>query len=171
MRRVVTHGDGPTLLASDLVESLFLAELLAPSPDVWLLSPWISDIEVIDNRAGAYTDVFPGRPARAIQLTDALIELAERGSHVHLVVRPDPPGNTAVIAKLKSAATQLRQIDIIPRENLHEKALLTSYFHLHGSMNFTHYGREINEEALVVDTDKDHIARTNLEYRDRYGQS
>jgi len=171
MRRVVTRGDGPTLLASDLVESLFVAELLAPSPHVWLLSPWISDIEVVDNRAGAFADVFPGRPARIIQLTDALTELAERGSRVHVVVRPEPVGNAAVITKLRSAATPPRQIDIVLKENLHEKALLTSHFHLHGSMNFTRYGREVNEEALVVNTDKDHIARTNLEYRDRYGQS
>lgn len=170
MRRVATHGGGATLLASDLVQSLFIAELLAPSEHVWLLSPWISDIEVIDNRAGAFTDMFPGRPARTVQLTDALIELADRGSHIYVVVRPDPPGNATVIDRIRSAITPMRRIDLVMKDNLHEKALLTSHFHLHGSMNFTFYGREVNEEALVLDIDKDHISRTNLDYRARYGQ-
>ena len=34
----------------DLLQMLFLSELLAPSRCLWLVSPWISDIPVIDNR-------------------------------------------------------------------------------------------------------------------------
>ncbi|GAF48277.1 phospholipase D-like domain-containing protein DpdK [Rhodococcus wratislaviensis] len=168
MRRITTHGDGPTLLASDVVQSLFVSEILSPSEDVWLLSPWISDIPVIDNRAGAFTGMFPGMTVRTILLTDALIELAKRGSHVHVVVRPDPR-NTKVADKLEAAVEAIEGIDVLEKKNLHEKALLTSRFHLHGSMNFTHYGREVNEEALVLETGTDNISRANLDYHERFG--
>ncbi|MFD6677672.1 phospholipase D-like domain-containing protein DpdK [Rhodococcus zopfii] len=168
MRRITTRGDGPTLLASDVVQSLFVSEILSPSRDVWLLSPWISDIPVIDNRAGAFTGMFPGMTVRMILLTDALIELAMRGSHVHVIVRPDPR-NMKVTEKLATAAGTAVPIEIVEKQNLHEKALLTSRFHLYGSMNFTHYGREVNEEALVLDTDADNISRANLDYHERFG--
>ncbi|MGW4580327.1 hypothetical protein KI427_09130 [Rhodococcus ruber] len=168
MRRITTHGDGPTLLASDVVQSLFVSEILSPSKDVWLLSPWISDIPVIDNRAGAFTGMLPEMTVRMILLTDALIELAKRGSRVHVVVRPDAR-NMKVTEKLAAAAETNEFIKVLEKKNLHEKALLTSRFHLHGSMNFTHYGREVNEEALVLDTDADNISRANLDYHERFG--
>lgn len=168
MRRITTHGDGPTLLASDVVQSLIVSEILCPSKDVWLLSPWISDIPVIDNQAGAFAGILPGMTVRTILLTDALIELAKRGSHVRVVVRPDPR-NTKVTDKLMAASETMEPIDVLEKKNLHEKALLTSRFHLHGSMNFTHYGRTVNQEALVLETETDSISRANLDYHDRFG--
>lgn len=35
-----------------LVQNLLVLEMLAPSQDLWVVSAWVSDIEVIDNRAG-----------------------------------------------------------------------------------------------------------------------
>ncbi|NKS24598.1 phospholipase D-like domain-containing protein DpdK [Prescottella equi] len=168
MRRITTRGDGPTLLASDAVESLFIAELMSPSPDVWLLSPWVSDIPVIDNRAGSFAGLAQGMGGHTILLTRALIELATLGTHVHVVVRPDPR-NTKVTDKLRAATDTTRRINIVVRDNLHEKALLTSRFHLHGSMNFTHYGRTVNEESLVLENDVSNISRANLDYHERFG--
>lgn len=167
MRRISTHGDGPTLLASDVLQTLFISEILSPSEDVWLLSPWISDIPVIDNRAGAFTGILQGTTSRVVLLTEALLELASLGSQVHVVVRPDPR-NLKVTDKL-AASGESPGLHLSEIKNLHEKALLTSRFHLHGSMNFTHYGREVNEEALVLETGTDNISRANLLYHERFG--
>lgn len=167
MRRISTHGDGPTLLASDVLQTLFISEILSPSEDVWLLSPWISDIPVIDNRAGAFTGILQGTTSRIVLLTDALLELARLGSQVHVVVRPDPR-NLKVTDKL-AAFGENSGLHVSEIKNLHEKALLTSRFHLHGSMNFTHYGREVNEEALVLETGTDNLSRANLLYHERFG--
>lgn len=169
MRRITTHGGGPTWLASDVIQSLFVSELLAPSDQLWLLSPWISDIPVIDNSAGAFSALLPARPVGAIRLTDALIHLAGQGTQIYVVVRKDPR-NLLVSDKLRTAQSSGDLgIEIIEHDNLHEKALLGSRFFLHGSMNFTHFGREVNEEALVLDSTSDSIARARLDYRERFG--
>jgi phosphatidylserine/phosphatidylglycerophosphate/cardiolipin synthase-like enzyme len=169
MRRITTHGGGPTLLASDVIQSLFISEILAPSEELWLLSPWISDIPVIDNSAGAFSSLVPARSVGAISLTDALIHLAGQGTRIYVVVRKDPR-NHLVSNKLRAAQTVGDlEIEIIEQDNLHEKALLSSRFLLHGSMNFTHHGREVNEEALVLDSTTDSIAGARLDYRQRFG--
>lgn len=168
MRRITTHGGGPTWLASDVIQSLFVSEVLAPSEELWLLSPWISDIPVIDNSAGAFSSLVPTRPVGAISLTDVLIHLAGQGTRIYVVVRTDLR-NLLVSNKLRMAQSSADLgIEIIEQDNLHEKALLSSRFLLHGSMNFTHYGREVNEEALVLDSTNDSIARARLDYRERF---
>ena len=171
MRRIATHGSGPTLLAADAIQSLFISEYLCPTGEIWLLSPWISDIPVIDNSAGAFSALFPTRGTGIIKLTDALIGLAGQGIPVYVVTRTDPR-NRSVIDKLREAATTGGlPIKTIYNDNLHEKALLTSRFLLHGSMNFTHFGREVNEEALVLDSSKDSVGRAHVDYRERFDAS
>ncbi|MFI5509100.1 phospholipase D-like domain-containing protein DpdK [Mycobacterium sp. NPDC051804] len=170
MRRVVTRGGGPTLLASDLVQSLFVTEILTPSRELWLLSPWISDIPVIDNSAGTFSVLMPSRPVGSIPLTDTLVYLAGQGTQIFVIVRPDPR-NHLVVDKLRHASFDdgSPTIQVLVNDNLHEKALLTERFFLHGSMNFTHYGREVNEEALTLDNNRESIAAARLDYRERFG--
>ena len=35
----------------ELLQSIFVSELLRPSKEIWLVSPWLSDIEVVDDTA------------------------------------------------------------------------------------------------------------------------
>ena len=39
----------------ELLEGIFVAELLVPSESIWLVSPWISDIDILDNRCGQFS--------------------------------------------------------------------------------------------------------------------
>lgn len=64
MRRITTAGRGQTRILNDLMQNLLVTELLVPSRQLWVLSPWISDIDVIDNTAGQFKSVLPGLPAR-----------------------------------------------------------------------------------------------------------
>jgi hypothetical protein len=153
---------------SDVIQSLFISEVLAPSDELWLLSPWISDIPVIDNSAGAFSSLLPARPVGAITLTDALIHLGGQGAQIYVIVRKDSR-NLLVSNKLRTAQISGDlSILVIEQDNLHEKALLSSRFLLQGSMNFTHFGREVNEEALVLDSTSDSIARARLDYHRRF---
>jgi hypothetical protein len=153
---------------SDVIQSLFISEILAPSDELWLLSPWISDIPVIDNSAGAFSSLFPARPVGTISLTDALIHLGTQGTQIYVVIRKDLR-NLLVSNALRAAQISGDlTIQVIEQDNLHEKALLSSRFLLQGSMNFTHFGREVNEEALVLDSSSDSIARARLDYRRRF---
>ena len=41
--------------AASLLANLFAAELVSPSECIWLVSPWISDIQILDNEAAPLT--------------------------------------------------------------------------------------------------------------------
>jgi transposase len=168
MRRLATRGGGATRGLDELVETLLIAELIAPSDDLWLLSPWISDIPVVDNRGGAVMSLVPSAPARHLRLTEVLVELARRGCAVRVLVRDDPK-NTPVVDRLTASTFEEIPLEVRVVENLHEKGLLTSRVHVQGSMNFTHFGRTVNEEGIVVTSDPDEVAGARLSFQERFG--
>ena len=136
-------------LPSDLLQSLFLAELLFPSSRVWISSPWIADFDLIDNSSRQFGVLVPGWPAAPIRFSDVLRELLERGSEIVVISSHDPKNN-----EFLSRVEGLR--DLYPgrvhilRENLvHEKGILTDHFTLSGSMNLTYQGINFNQEHLA----------------------
>ncbi|MFF2345093.1 phospholipase D-like domain-containing protein DpdK [Pseudarthrobacter sp. NPDC058119] len=166
-RRIATRGGGQTRLVNDMLQTLLVTELLDPSSELLVLSPWISDIVVIDNSAGQFKSVLPGMPARPIRVTEVLIELARRGSKVRIVIRDDPK-NAIVRTRICDLPAAGHRPEILLRDNLHDKGLLSDRFHVHGSMNFTHFGQAVNEEGVTVTSDPDSIARARLDYQGRY---
>ena len=38
--------------AERLLQTILLAELVAPSEVIWLISPWVTDVAILDNRTG-----------------------------------------------------------------------------------------------------------------------
>lgn len=168
MRQLTTRGGGVTRSVDELIETLLISELITPSDDLWLLSPWVSDIPVLDNRGGELLSLMPAAPARHLRLTETLIEFARRGCAVHVLVRDDPH-NQPVADRLRAATFEEIVIHVQMVEHLHEKGLLTSRFHVHGSMNFTHFGRTVNEERIVVTSDPEELARVRVGYTERFG--
>lgn len=166
-RRIATRGGGQTRLVNDLLQTLLVTELLDPSSELLVLSPWISDIVVIDNSAGQFKSILPGMPARPIRFTEVLVELARRGSQVRIIMRDDDK-NTAVRTRIKDLQASGPHPEILIRHNFHDKGLLSDRFHVHGSMNFTFYGQAVNEEGVTVTSDPDAIARARLDYQGRY---
>jgi phosphatidylserine/phosphatidylglycerophosphate/cardiolipin synthase-like enzyme len=166
-RRIATRGGGQTRVVNDLLQTLLVTELLDPSRELLVLSPWISDIVVIDNSAGQFKSILPGMPARPIRFTEVLAELARRGSRVRIMVR-DHEKNAAVRVRINDLPASGPRPEILIRDNLHDKGLLSDRFHVHGSMNFTYFGQAVNEEGVTVTSDPDAIARARLDYRGRY---
>lgn len=166
-RRIATRGGGQTRLINDLLQTLLVTELLAPSSELLVLSPWISDIVVIDNSAGQFKSVLPGVPARPVRFTEVLTELARRGTMVRIMIRDDEK-NTAVRIRINDLPSSGPRPEILIRDNLHDKGLLSDRFHMHGSMNFTYFGQAVNEEGVTVTSNPDTIARARLDYQGRY---
>lgn len=166
-RRIATRGGGQTRLVNDLLQTLLVSELLDPSSELLVLSPWISDIVVIDNSAGQFKSILPGMPARAIRFTEVLTELARRGTQVRIIIRDDEK-NTAVRTRINDLHTSGLGPEILIRPHCHDKGLVSDRFHMHGSMNFTFYGQAVNEEGVTVTSDPDSIARARLDYQGRY---
>jgi hypothetical protein len=149
-----------------LLQTIFVGELLAPSDEIWLVSPWVSDIAVVDNTDGAFTGLEPAWGARHIHLSEILACLAGRGTQVFVELRPDEH-NRRFLQRLR------RQVGGDPvrvrhSEVLHEKGLLGDRYLLNGSMNFTYSGVQLLDEWVRFDTDSRTVAEARLAFRSRW---
>jgi hypothetical protein len=145
-----------------LLQSVFAAELLAPSRRIFLISPWITDIPVLDNTAGQFSSLVPDWDRVPIRLSRALIRLAETGSEVLVLARKDYR-NQAFLDRMTDAQDRLpAQIHIKCTPSLHEKGLLGDRYYLFGSFNFTHNGIAVLKERATFITESGRIAEHRL---------
>ncbi len=153
----------------DLLQSIFVAELLTPSHCLWLVSPWISDIPIIDNTANTFLCLEPSWTRTRIRLSQILATLAEHGTTIHIATRPDTH-NRSFIEQLK---TRTSNTDVAVRfhiaDELHTKGILGDSYYLAGSMNFTYNGITLNEEALNYVTSSEVIAEQQVIFQSRWG--
>jgi len=151
----------------DLLQIIFTAELLAPSQCIWLVSPWISDIPIIDNTANTFLSLEPAWSRSRIRLSQILATLREQGTTIHIATRPDSHNQTFLEAfKAKNNSTK-SYIHIT--EELHAKGILGDGYYLAGSMNFTYNGITINEETVTYETSSTIIAEQQVIFTDRWG--
>ena len=159
-----------------LLQSLFAGELVAPSRNLWLVSPWISNIPILDNRTNAFRHIEPNWPQTRIRLADVLAHLLMDGTAVYVATRPSRRGgaskaNDGFVDELKRKAGGSDASLYIYRrreENLHQKGLLCEAFYLRGSMNFTRNGVQHNDERVEFTTDREDIARARSEFKEQW---
>jgi len=159
----------------DLLQSLLIAETLAPSDPLWILSGWITDIAVVDNRAGRFADVDPDWPLGPVPLTAVLRTIVTRGGSVAIVLR-DVDHNRAFLDRLRGfKRSHPGRLKTVATADFHEKGIVGTDYDLSGSMNFTHRGIEVNDEHLILRTDKPTVAGRRLtldaNWRDRLDAS
>jgi hypothetical protein len=155
----------------ELLQATFVAEYLAPSRCLWLVSPWVSDIPIIDNRSGSFDSLDSSWGPRVVRLVELLTRSLRVGATVVIATRP-VAHNSPFVAQLGAAASEATvtsQLLIAESENLHEKGLLGDDFYLSGSMNFTYGGVELLEETVKFDTAPDVVAQARLVYYERWG--
>ncbi|HJZ35070.1 MAG TPA: phospholipase D-like domain-containing protein DpdK [Solirubrobacterales bacterium] len=153
-----------------LLAGIFAGEVLAPSREVWLISPWIRNITVLDNRAGDFATLQPAWGRREIRLFDCLRELLEQGTTVRVKTTSDQV-SVDLLDSLRRRAEEAGLADHLETKQgnlLHTKGLLTSRCLLRGSMNFTFRGVELNEEAVTYDTDPTEIAEMRISVADQW---
>ncbi len=156
---------------ADLLQSIFAAELVSPSNVLWLVSAWVSDLPILDNRDASFSGYNSSWTSRQLRLSELLVAIADCGTNVVVVTNTDPH-NEAFLQRLGLLATETGVRDLVTTtqmEDLHAKGLLGDQYHLHGSMNFTHNGVRVLAEEVVLELDPDHVQRAHLEYRDKYG--
>ena len=155
----------------ELLQTMFVSEFLTPeAKELWVVSPWISDIPLIDNRSGNFDSVNPAWGRREIRFAEALTALMIRGSPVVVVTR-DTETNLAFLTLLQEAASQaavLDQLRVVRRNELHTKGIVLSRSQLFGSMNLTHNGLEILEESVEFCIDSEEVALRRNEFHDAY---
>src|SRR3954468_5350288 len=106
MRRIATTTQQASRQIRDVLQSVLIAELLAPPPRLWVVSAWIIDAPVIDNRGGEFSSLVADWPAREILLSETLAELLAAGTRV-TVATNDHGANRAFPAALRVAASRL----------------------------------------------------------------
>lgn len=155
---------GPTQgrVIRDLLQSLLVAETLAPSAPLWILSGWISDIAVVDNRANRFADIDPEWPLGPVLLSAVLRTIVRRGGSVAIVLR-DVEHNRPFLNRLHSIQRwSPGRIRTTSAPDFHEKGIVGVDYDLSGSMNFTHSGVQVNDEHLVLRTDRATVAERRL---------
>ena len=155
----------------ELLQTIFVAELIAPSRCLWVVSPWLRDIPVLDNTTGAFQALSHDFPRSEIRLTRLLIELLERGTHIVIATRPEA-GNRQVIDTLRNLVGDRQdtlRLDIHERSNLHAKGIAGDRYCLGGSMNITFNALENLTELLVLHSDPQQVETMRLTFLEEYG--
>jgi phosphatidylserine/phosphatidylglycerophosphate/cardiolipin synthase-like enzyme len=153
-----------------LLQAVFVAELLQPSREAWLISPWVSDIAVIDNTDAGFSALQPDWTSRQVRLSEVLLALMHAGSDVFVEVRPDAH-NDAFVQRLRAGAPVQERLHLRKSAVLHEKGLLTDNCLLNGSMNLTYNGVQLLDELVQFDTRPEALAAAHLTFRARWAAS
>jgi hypothetical protein len=151
----------------ELMQTMFVGELLQGGNPIWIVSPWISNVVVIDNRAGNFDSLNPEWGRREVRFADVLVSLMARGSLVNVVTR-DQESNKGFLSSLNELTERHaleKYLAIRIHEALHTKGILLSRCLLMGSMNLTYNGLVINDESIEFSVDPADVANSRLEFR------
>jgi len=151
----------------ELIQSLLTLELIQPSKRLWLGSAWISDIPILDNETLQFSSFEPNWSGEIILLSSVLLAIAKRGTKITIITR-DSEENRNFIEKIKKSSLYNQNIEIIIREEFHEKGLLSEDYELFGTMNFTYNGITTNDEHIVYRTNKAKIAERQMTMSSKY---
>lgn len=154
------------LAIGDLLTTALLSELCRPSAELWIVSGWITDIPVLDNRHRQYDAVLGDLARSSVLLTEVLAELVERGCELHIALR-EVDHNRRFVNRLSDRARTGR-IHIYRSPDLHEKLIVGSDWIMKGSMNFTWNGLQQNEESIDFVVDSKAAGKERLELRTRW---
>jgi phosphatidylserine/phosphatidylglycerophosphate/cardiolipin synthase-like enzyme len=151
-----------------ILTALLLAELLHCSDELWLVSPWISDVPALDNSCGEFDAVIADASARPYGLSEALAMLAAAGARLNVVARP-AEHNRTFLGRLRRNV-DASSLAIVEHPDVHEKTFCGRNWLLTGSMNFTRRGMQVNDEAVTYRVDEAAAAQSRIELTHRWRQ-
>ena len=170
-RKIFKNATVAQYAVRDALAIVLAQELIAPSRDVFIVAPWISNIQLFDNSEGRFQSLNPEWSKGEIRLNDVLVSLAGLGSRIRVYTRPDSHNN-AFLERLEAGFSQVGaspECVIARRERLHTKGLLTDHVLIDGSMNLTHNGVALNDEQVTVSFDPAQISSARVHF-ETYGQ-
>ncbi|WP_432097985.1 phospholipase D-like domain-containing protein DpdK [Streptomyces sp. WAC 04229] len=165
LTRTVRTGARTGLRIDSILSAALMAEILNPSSDMWLVSPWITDVQVIDNSHGTYDAFFGDASPSGWRLSDALLRIAGAGAHVHVVTRPDPH-NDAFLRRIE--APEMERVRVLRDPDIHEKTLCGQEWILTGSMNYTVRGMAKNDELVTYKVGGPDAGQARLDLAQRW---
>lgn len=155
----------------DLLSSALAALLLIPDErrPAYFSSPWMSDFQLLDNRFGQHSALFPELGDKGwIGFVEYLIQLSRRRP-VRVITVENETSNR-FLSNLRSE----KRVEVkFAAEKYHEKGILAPEFYIDGSMNITYSGVYVRGEKITYYTDsdsagKDKITKAYLEFERRW---
>lgn len=170
-RQIFLHGPLGQREIKETLGNLLIGLILSPDV-IWLVSPWITDFPLLDNRTRDWDSIKPEWGARYVNFSELLIAVIGSGCTLNLVTT-DSKYNTAIIQKITESIDDKSNFNLIVRgeDSLHTKGLLTSSYFLSGGMNFTYTGANKKDDVVTLYTSKDKITFAKLEFEERYNES
>jgi PLD-like domain len=166
LERTIRTSPVTGIKVDPVLTAVLLAELITPSPELWLVSAWISDVDAVDNTRGDFDSLFPDAAARTYSLSEVLGLFTGSGSMLNVITRPDER-NSHFLARLQRQANQ-RRLQIIEDPDIHEKTFCGEDWLLTGSMNFTRRGMQLNDEAVTYKVSKAVAAQARIDFTRRW---
>jgi len=171
-RRIFKSAVTSQNLIREILQMMFLSELLAPGGErAWIVSPWISNVILFDNRAGGFNSINPEWGSSEIRLVEVLTDVMARGTAIGIATSLDDH-NDPLIEALFMASEEAGLADklcIVRRQHLHIKGVLLKRGLLTGSMNLTYRGLELNDEVVVYDSTPKTLAEARINFESYVG--
>ncbi|AMJ72282.1 PLD-like domain protein [Enterobacter cloacae] len=165
-RQIFLHGATGQRVLREVLSAQLVGLILQPEP-IWLVSPWVSNFTLLDNRAGNWDSIDPAWGGREVDFVELLACAVNNGAQLSLVTRNVPISRTFVKA-LEHQLNKNADYRLEWREHLHTKGLLTQHFFLKGSMNFTWSGVNRNEECVELSSDPHMIGDAMAAFEEQY---
>lgn len=167
-RSIFLHGTLGRRQFKEVLGSLLTGLIVVPKP-LWLVSPWVSDFDLLDNQSGEWNMIQPAWGLKVVPFSELLIDCVEAGCPLNLVTKKGVKTNSSFLKRLDDTLGGLKDYRVGQVDELHGKGLLSPDWYLSGSMNFTFSGTNRNDEQLQLTTNTGMISETKLEYEKRYG--
>ena len=166
-RRIYKTANTGENAIKELVTIILMCELSDPGSEVFFVSPWISNVPLLDNSSGTFDSLNPDWGHMKIRLADVTTQLTTLGSKVNIVTRTDEHNDKYFLSELRNkvnAQGSSRLLNIVKTDQLHTKGILTGHGVLTGSMNLTYNGFTKLDEQVTYDTAIEDIAQSKLAF-------
>lgn len=167
LARTVRTGSRMGLRAEAMLSAALLSELVFPGDSLWVVSSWITDVEVLDNSHGGFDSVLGDDPPAVCFLSQMLALIASAGGRLRVVTRPDTH-NEIFIRRLRAAVTEAGRLRVVPDPTVHEKTICGRDWLFSGSMNFTLNGLGSNEESVTYRVGGPQASQAKLDFAERW---
>lgn len=155
LRRIFKSKTTGSSVLNELLTHMFIAEFMKPSTEFWIISPWISDVNIIDNTSSNFDVLNPDWKGRYIKLSEIIIKILSHGTNMFIITRQDHHNETFLNLIGNKAIEEglTERLITRKRELIHSKGILSEHGCLSGSMNITIKGLQFNEENIDYITD------------------
>lgn len=163
-RRIFKSQQTGNATTRELLQSMFVGEYLQSGDEIWIVSPWLTNIALIDNRSGNFDSLNPSWGRREVRLADVLVSFMEKDVRVVIVTRNIDTNEPFVnkVRELSEMHAVGEYLHVVLKPELHTKGILLSSSLLMGSMNLTNNGLEMNDEMIQFSIDPEDIAGTRV---------